>query len=111
MSANEDPWFVGLVPVIPIINGDHTEWGYGSKRVGNWIMVIYPFTFGRAQLTYGEYGAIVHEGAWDYDTPERALQAMDEWDGIRGEPEGWVRHPPSKRRQPDGDPTRQYYAE
>lgn len=37
-----------------------------------------------------------------------AARALDAWDGSH-EPEGWFRHPPSGRRRPGGDASREYY--
>ena len=36
-----------------------------------------------------------------------AVVALALWDGT-GEPEGWMRHPTSGRRRPDGDKTKEY---
>lgn len=38
-----------------------------------------------------------------------ASKAMEEWDG-KGDPDGWVRHVPTNRRRPDGDPRDEYIA-
>ena len=38
----------------------------------------------------------------------KALDAFPESPGSDYEPEGWHRHPPSGRRRPDGDPSREY---
>jgi hypothetical protein len=35
------------------------------------------------------------------------VRALREWDG-NGEPDGWMRHPDSGRRRPDGDAAREY---
>jgi hypothetical protein len=40
---------------------------------------------------------------------EAAFEAMDSWNGT-GDPEGWVRHVPSHRRRPHGDPSKEYVA-
>jgi hypothetical protein len=41
------------------------------------------------------------------DDPLAAVLAAHEWDGT-GEPVGWMRHPQTGRRRPDGDPAREY---
>lgn len=43
---------------------------------------------------------------WMYATFEQAVAAFKAWDG-EGEPEGWIRHTPSNRRRPDGDPSQE----
>jgi len=50
-----------------------------------------------------------HDDEWDYDTPALAFAAAQGWDpAATPEPAGWMRHPSSGRRRPDGDPTREY---
>lgn len=43
---------------------------------------------------------------WMFKTVEQAVEAFHKWDGD-GEPEGWIRHTPSNRRRPDGDPSKE----
>lgn len=35
------------------------------------------------------------------------MSALEEWDGT-GEPEGWMCHPRTGRRRPNGDPNQEY---
>ena len=46
------------------------------------------------------------DDVWEYPTIEAATEAMYEWATGEGDPpDGWLRHPKSKRRRfPDGDP-------
>ena len=36
-----------------------------------------------------------------------AVATLETWDGV-GEPTGWMRHPTTGRRRPDGDPSKEY---
>jgi hypothetical protein len=72
-------------------------------------LCVYPLRFGAARLTFGrdpncEFG---YDDCWDYPYPAAAITAMERWDG-QGEPEGWLRHPASGRRRPDGTPSTEY---
>ena len=61
------------------IIADLTEWGYGDR--------------------------------WCYANATDALIGLAEWisrDG-EGEPEGWLRHPESGRRRPDGDAAKEWF--
>jgi hypothetical protein len=69
---------------------------------------VYPLLFGAARLTFGrdpECGG--YDDCWDYPYPDAAIEAMECWDG-QGEPEGWIRHPASGRRRPNGEPDTEY---
>jgi hypothetical protein len=40
---------------------------------------------------------------------EVAVAALENWDyPNQSEPDGWMRHPDSGRRRPNGDPTKEY---
>ncbi|MDR3406351.1 MAG: hypothetical protein P4L99_27955 [Chthoniobacter sp.] len=59
-------------------------------------------------IVYGldEYGM---DGRYCYNFATPALLAFEAWSGNAGtEPEGWIRHPESGRRRPDGDATKEY---
>jgi len=72
------------------------------------IVEIMPLTFGRARIIIGDGHTFVDNGWW-YDTPEAAVAALTEWDpDTQVEPEGWMRHPKSGRRRPDGDKSKEY---
>lgn len=48
---------------------------------------------------------------WSYEFFTTAILAFVEWSGNAGtEPEGWIRHMPSGRRRPAGDPTKEHVA-
>lgn len=51
-----------------------------------------------------------YEDRWCYHDFNVALAAAHAWacDGLRGEPEGWHRHPTTGRRRTDGDPATEY---
>lgn len=47
------------------------------------------------------------EDVWCYASLAGALAAFEAWNGLS---EGWIRHPQSARRRPNGDPTKEYIA-
>ena len=51
-----------------------------------------------------------YEDRWCYHDLMMAAEAMRHWveDPTAAEPFGWHRHPPSGRRRPDGDASREY---
>lgn len=50
-----------------------------------------------------------YEEAYDYETYEEAEAGFWEWDSsVFPEPTMWVRHTPSYRRRPAGNPDREY---
>lgn len=60
-------------------------------------------------------GDVKNEGyftdLWCYETLPLAMAAMLAWNPLdisTPEPEGWHRHPPTGRRRPDGDASREY---
>lgn len=72
---------------------------------------VVPRTFGRATLTVARTeadGLGLWDEGYDYESPDAALTALGEWI-LSGapEPEGWLRHVPSFRRRPEGDPARE----
>jgi hypothetical protein len=52
-------------------------------------------------LAYG------YDDRYCYHFFSEACQALKEWDG-EGDPEGWHRNPPTGRRRPDGDASKEY---
>ncbi len=53
--------------------------------------------------------AVGYEEAYDYETYEDAEASFWEWDSsCFAEPTLWVRHAPSYRRRPGGNPDREY---
>lgn len=72
---------------------------------GGKLSYVVELMFGRARVVYGNrLGA---EEMWDYDTADEAIFAQRQWDPAGPELQGWVRHRPSNRRRPDGDPARE----
>lgn len=64
---------------------------------------VAPFLFTHAILLgrVGEQNS--YDDRWCYATFEKAVAAIDSWDGA-GEPEGWHRHPMTgRRRSEDGE--------
>lgn len=58
-----------------------------------------------------EHAAVGYEDRWCYQSLAQARAALSAWDGEPGtEPTGWIRHPLSGRRRPDGDPALEYIA-
>jgi hypothetical protein len=72
-------------------------------------VTVQPLTFRRARITVGPP---VQQGTWDqcwdYDDMLTAVAAMLAWDGQGDPADGWVRHLPSHRRRPDGDPAKEH---
>jgi len=69
-----------------------TRWAGLSKVGFMWALSSGPFGL-RAPF----------QDMWCYPTQAAAQAALDAWDG-GGEPEGWTRHPASRRYRPGGDP-------
>ncbi len=65
-------------------------------------------TFGKGRL-YRVYDEEI-EDQWCYETYAGAIAALTVWNPSdeSPEPEGWMRHPTSGRRRPDGDKTKEY---
>lgn len=67
---------------------------------------------GQAHIVMTAPGADSSQGyaeAWQYETVGAAVAAFERWDPMSEcEPEGWVRHIPSYRRRPGGDPAREH---
>lgn len=63
---------------------------------------------GRGRLIVGDGDDdACRSDVWDYETFPQAYAALVKWNGD-GEPDGWIRHMPSGRRRPEGDPSREY---
>src|SRR5206468_4243847 len=81
-----------------------TECGYRDVRAlrGHRYVAILPMIYTH-RLVVGkigdEYG---HDDGWCYSSYEKALDALNKWDGT-GEPTGWHRHPGTGRRRIEGD--------
>lgn len=60
------------------------------------------FAFTHAIITGHLFDFINLENRWCYRSHDKALQALEHWDGD-GEPTGWHRHPASGRRVAETD--------
>jgi hypothetical protein len=70
---------------------------------------IYPMIYNARLVVSRSVSAPEYDNAWCYATLVGAVKAMVEWNpDTELEPEGWIRHPGSGRRRPDGDKTREY---
>ena len=73
---------------------------------------VLPLAFGCARLGIGPSGRETFDDIWDYQTPAAAIAALHAWASAGAppgtEPAGWIRHPASGRRRPDGDPDQEY---
>lgn len=73
-------------------------------------LAVLPLLFGAARLGVGPPTCTEFDDVWDYPSAAAAIAAAETWDGT-GEPDGWHRHPRTKRYRPDGDPSREYRKE
>ncbi|HDZ51431.1 hypothetical protein LCGC14_0113010 [marine sediment metagenome] len=64
---------------------------------------IMPLMFTHAIITGRIGNKAMYEDRWCYAGYDKAVAALEAWDGI-GEPEGWHRHPATGRRREEGDP-------
>lgn len=72
---------------------------FGRKDLqGGMEAVVVPLLFGKAKICAGRTGERFYNDEWHYENADRALAAMERWDGS-GEPDGWFKHPPSERRR------------
>lgn len=46
---------------------------------------------------------------WCYSEAAAAVEAFAAWDGVTGEPDGWIKHPASGRCRYGSDPQREVY--
>ncbi len=84
------------------------EQGYAVVRwTGRQWLGILRMTFGKGRLCSWLTNT-GHLGMWCYGTFEEAVAALWAWDDAKNpEPGGWMRHPPSGRRRPNGDPRKE----
>lgn len=61
----------------------------------------------RLTVTLPENVDMCWEDAWCFRDPVAAYVAIATWNG-EGEPDGWIKHPPSGRARPDGTPASEY---
>lgn len=75
------------------------EQGYEAPRpIGNgcWA-AVYAYVLTHAIITGRIHDYACTENRWCYSSREKALAALEAWDG-KGEPTGWHRHPYTGRR-------------
>lgn len=99
MTVVSDGW-ASLIEQAP-------SWARAAKMLSDGRMAAVVRMIFTWKLVVGPADSPVYEDGWCYQTEHGAIQALADWDG-RGEPVGWHRHPPSGRRRPDGDASREY---
>lgn len=67
---------------------------------------VLPLLFGRGRIGIGRADALDFDDVWDYPSLARAVAAASVWFGV-DEPDGWHRHPRTRRFREDGDPARE----
>lgn len=69
---------------------------------------VVPMTYGKGRIILSPDARSPYvEDCWCYETQVLALVAFEMWDG-NGEPDGWIRHPFTGRRRPNGDKSKEY---
>ncbi|MEW6306768.1 MAG: hypothetical protein AB1705_25150 [Verrucomicrobiota bacterium] len=96
----------GIVPVSQLRNN------IVSVREQNHLRaLVVAMLLGKGRIAIGDADCPIDEmcflDCWCYETLQDAVIALNRWD-LRGEPAGWIRHPASGRRRPDGDPAKEY---
>jgi hypothetical protein len=68
--------------------------------------------FGAGSISIGPAGSQFYNETYSYETYSTAVLALAGWDiETEAEPSEWIRHLPTGRRRPNGDPTQEYIAE
>lgn len=77
-------------------------------KAGNKMIHIWPMLFGEGKLCIG-YGhnPQTYIDEWFYENPQDAIKAAEKWNGV-GEPPGWIRHHPTRRIRPGGNPDKEH---
>lgn len=70
-------------------------------------VVVYPMLGNRARLCLGD-GDVSIVDAFCYDSPARAIEAAQTWDGTTDPLDGWTKNPITGRRRPGGDPAKEH---
>src|ERR1700744_5587617 len=85
---------------------------YPAQKIaddGSQIVAVCPMIYTWAILVGIDAGG--SKGRYCYADCASAFAAYEDWNGNAGtEPAGWIRHPMTGRRRPDGDETREYIA-
>ncbi len=72
---------------------------------------VIPITFGRGRVLVGTQIDMFYQDVWWYSSVEAAVIAAREWNPLQQkEPQGWLRHPTTGRRRPDGDAAKENIA-
>lgn len=83
--------------------------GYAAIRqigAGHWI-ALHRYAFTVAIVKGRMFDRDELSDRWCYSEAATAVAAYVKWDGVTGEPEGWIKHPASGRCRYDGDPERE----
>lgn len=72
-------------------------------------LTVYAMLFNNGRLCVGDPTRNVYDDFWCFSSVGAAIAEAEQWDGS-GEPGGWVRHPGSGRRRPEGDTRLEYVA-
>lgn len=62
-------------------------------------------------IVIGKTEAVCYDSHWCFKTRELAESQFNTWNPFETEePTGWIRHPQTGRRRPDGDASQEYVA-
>jgi hypothetical protein len=87
---------------------DSEGFAYRRELPGGKMVAVMPLTFGRGQLGIGRADAQEFADVWDFPSLARAIAEATSWNPDDGEPQGWHRHPGTKRYRPNGDVAQEY---
>lgn len=73
---------------------------------GHWV-ALYRYMFTTAIVKGALFDRTTLADRWCYPEAAAAVQAFVAWDGVTGEPDGWVKHPASGRCRYNSDPERE----
>lgn len=73
------------------------------------LIAVMPQTYGCACLGIGPGDATWFDDVWDFPSAARAIAEAASWNpDADPEPEGWHRHPKTRRYRPNGNPAQEY---
>lgn len=88
--------------------GGSSDWWIARKVLADGRCVYLHTTLFNLRISVSpDVDSLFVEQFYCFHSSIAAFQAIAEWNG-EGDPEGWVRHVPSNRRRPDGDPEDEY---
>lgn len=70
-------------------------------------VIVYPMTYGKARICYGQQDDVTILDAFCYEDPALAIRAAKVWTGDGDPLDGWHRQPRTGRRRPGGDPAKE----